>query len=98
MLQQQQIIYHLRLDHKENQPQGSATDTSEEHNGTPVDKQFMVPSLLPEDPVEGSVEKEWPRDRGEGIIEYGRIYELNDFIPIGLFARLIVRIMHIPGT
>lgn len=63
-----------------------------------VEKRFMVPSLLPEDPPEEVLNRAWPPNKCEDVAEYARIYELNDFIPIGLFARLIVRMMHIPGT
>jgi hypothetical protein len=73
-------------------------EKEEEKEKEKVEKRFMVPSLLPEDPPEEVLNRAWPTNKGEDVVEYARIYELNDFIPIGLFARLIVRMMHIPGT
>src|SRR5690606_24199459 len=97
-----QIIYHLRLDHmlqEEETTNGEAEkEKEEEKEKEKVEKRFMVPSLLPEDPPEEVLNRAWPTNKGEDVVEYARIYELNDFIPIGLFARLIVRMMHIPGT
>jgi hypothetical protein len=74
-----------------------AKEGEDEQRGEgPKGKLFMVPSLLPEECPADDLAREWPEVRGDDITEFGRVYDLGDFVPIGLFARLIVRVLHIP--
>lgn len=60
----------------------------------------IIPSLLPEDPPDPSeILRVWPpMDRIKcGFSEFRRIYEFG-FLPLGLFGRIVVRILHLPDV
>src|SRR3990167_7947547 len=56
---------------------------------------YIVPSLLPEDLPKNQIQRIWPTDTPPGYHEFNRKYKFS-FLPIGFFARLIVRILHLP--
>ena len=58
---------------------------------------YLVPSLLPEEFPGSEVTQYWPFILPKGFIEYGRVREFS-FLPMGLFARMIVYVLHIENV
>ena len=56
---------------------------------------YLVPSLLPEERPQKALIKIWPRKVKLGWVQFGRVYQF-EFVPLGFFARLMVRIAMLP--
>jgi len=63
----------------------------------PNDKRSIVPSLLPPQRPVDQLSQVWkPRPTAEQT-QYGRVYQFQ-FVPLGFFGRLILRVYHTPET
>lgn len=65
---------------------------SEDRNSAPVE--YLVPCLLP-DTVPGSAVIDWPPGLPHSITQWWRVLAFSS-LPIGLFARVLSRLLHIP--
>ena len=59
-------------------------------------KDYMVPSLLPNNVSKLAMFKVWPTEVPSSYHEFRRQYKFQ-FLPLGFFSRLMLRILHIPG-
>jgi serine/threonine protein kinase/GTPase SAR1 family protein len=57
-------------------------------------KRLLIPSLLPQ-AVPSTLRNEWSQSGvANGIVQHSRVFDFQ-FIPIGLFAKLLVRVLHV---